>query len=211
MAKAACLGAALAAAVLAASARAADAGLGGGAASETAPRGPFSAGAYAGALYKSEFISIFYRPQDIDLGGSYLAAANFDYRFYEAAALPLRFEAEVDVAKRFTGANQSELDVAPFVRWTSFPWNDALYTNVRFGALGVSYVSGISAWERQNSGNNTGSRVLHFLVPEVTFAASARAPAEFFVRVHHRSGGYGMIDGVYGGSNYLCAGFRVFL
>lgn len=173
-------------------------------------RGPLSVGVYAGELYHSEFFFIFSHPDNLDLVHSYLAALNLDYRFYEATRLPIQFEGEVDVAKRFDGADQFDFDVAPFVRWTSFPWNRWLYTNARFGALGLSYVTGISAWERQNSGNETGSRLLHFLVSELDFSSSANARAEAFVRVHHRSGIWGAFDGVYGGSSYLCLGFRVF-
>jgi hypothetical protein len=83
------------------------------------------------------------------------------------------------------------------------------YTNVRLG-LGLSYVTGISSWELQSSDNKTGSRLLIFVVPEVTLASSEHSRGEAFIRVHHRSGAYGLVNGVYGGSNYLCVGFRIF-
>ena len=175
-----------------------------------AERGPLSVGMYAGALYQGVFVSLFFRPWAIDLSPSYLVAANFDYRFYKSDSLPIQFEAEVDIAKRFNGANQFDFDLAAFVRWTSFPWNKTLYTNVRLGVLGLSYVNGISAWERRSSDNETGSRLLIFVVPEVTFASSGHSRGEAFIRVHHRSGAYGLLNGVYGGSNYLCIGYRIF-
>jgi hypothetical protein len=81
---------------------------------------------------------------------------------------------------------------------------------VRVGALGVSYTTGISAWEIHNSDVGHGSRFLHLLVTEVTFARSRTAPGEAFIRVHHRSGIYGLYDGVYGGSSYLAVGYRHF-
>jgi hypothetical protein len=183
-------------------------------ASDTQPiaeRGPFSVGLYAGELYKSQYISILYRPQDIQLSPSYLVAANVDYRIYKSATIPIQFEGEFDVAKRFHGANEFDVVLAPFVRWTWFPWNRLLYTNVRLGAAGLSYTSGVSAWERQNSGNNRGSNFLQFGSMEVSFAARENARSEVFVRVHHRSGVFGLINGVNGGSNYLSFGFRVFL
>jgi hypothetical protein len=173
-------------------------------------RGAMSTGVYVGELYKSEFISLFYRPQAIDLTPSYLVAVNANYRLYRWSSLPLQFEGEFDVAKRFAGADQVEFDLAPFVRWTAFPWNDTLYTNFRLGGLGLSYATSISAWERQNSGNNTGSRLQHFLVPELTFSAGPQSRSEAFIRVHHRSGVFGLFHGVYGGSNYLSVGYRVF-
>jgi hypothetical protein len=176
-----------------------------------AERGPFSVGFYAGELYKSEYISILDRPEDIQLSPSYLVAANVDYRIYKSADIPIQFEGEFDIAKRFHGADEFEVVLSPFVRWTWFPWNRFLYTNVRVGALGLSYTSGVSAWERQNSGNNRGSNFLQFGAMEVSFAAHENARSEVFVRVHHRSGVFGLINGVDGGSNYLAFGFRVFL
>ena len=76
--------------------------------------------------------------------------------------------------------------------------------------MGASYATGIPAWERQNSGNDKGSRWLEFLVPELTFASGPTSRGEAFIRVHHRSGLYGLINGVSGGSNYLSVGYRVF-
>lgn len=177
----------------------------------TAERGPLSVGLYAGELYKSEYISILYRPKDIQLSPSYLVAANVDYLIYKSVDVPIQFEGELDVAKRFHGADEFDIVLAPFVRWTSFPWNRFLYTNVRLGALGLSYTSGVSVWERQNSGDNRGSNFLQFGAMEVSFAARENARSEIFVRVHHRSGIFTLINGVSGGSNYLACGFRVFL
>jgi hypothetical protein len=180
---------------------------------DTAPvaeRSPLSVGLYAGELYKSQYISILYRPKDIQLSPSYLVAANIDYRIYKSATIPIQFEGEFDIAKRFHGADELDIVVAPFVRWTSFPWNRFLYTNARLGAAGLSYTTGVSAWERQNSGNNHGSNFLQFGSMEVSLAASENARSEVFVRVHHRSGVFGLINGVSGGSNYLSCGFRVF-
>lgn len=177
---------------------------------EESQRGPLSIGAYAGELYHAEFIAIFYRPWSIDLSPSFLAAVNFDYRLHRWQSLPLQLEGEVNIGKRFDGADQFDFSLLPVLRWTSLPWNDRLYTNVRVGALGVSYVTGISAWELRNSDVKHGSRWQHLLVPEVTFAKSATAPGEAFIRVHHRSGIYGLFNGVYGGSSYLSVGYRRF-
>jgi hypothetical protein len=174
-------------------------------------RGPLSVGLYAGELYKHQYLSILYRPQDIQLSPSYLVAVNVDYRIYKPARIPIQFEGEFDIAKRFHGANEFDVVLAPFVRWTWFPWNRLLYTNFRLGAAGLSYTTGVSAWERENSGNNRGSNFLQFGSMEVSFAARENARSEVFVRVHHRSGVFGLINGVNGGSNYLSFGFRVFL
>jgi hypothetical protein len=173
-------------------------------------RGPLSVGMYFGELFETGLPNFFYQPQDVKFSPSYLVAVNIDYRFHTFDTFPLQLEGEVDVAKRFHGANEWEIDVVPFVRWTSFPWNRLLYTNARVGALGFSYANGISDWERQNSGNDKGSRLMQFLVMELTFAPSKTSSSEAFIRIHHRSGDYGLFNGAAGGSNYLAVGFRIF-
>jgi hypothetical protein len=172
-------------------------------------RNPLSIGMYFGDLFKTGLPDLLYEPQRIKFSPSYLIALNLDYRFYRFERIPLQFEGEFDVGKRFNGANQLDIAVTPMVRWMAFPWNRLLYTNLRAGALGFSYATGISDWERQNSGDNKGSRLLQFLVVEVTFAASEHSRGEAFVRVHHRSGDYGLFDGSSGGSNYLAVGYRI--
>jgi len=174
-------------------------------------RNPLSIGLYAGELYKSEYLDVLYQPWDLRLTPSYLVALNVVYRIHRFDSLPLQLEGEFDVAKRFHGADQYDIVLTPFVRWTSFPWNRVLYTNARISALGPSYTTGVSAWEREKSGNDHGSNLLDFSALEVTFAASENARSEVFLRVHHRSGIYGLINGVRAGSNYLALGFRVFL
>jgi hypothetical protein len=173
-------------------------------------RDPLSIGMYFGELFETGLPNFFYQPQDVKFSPSFLAAVNVDYRFHTFENIPLQLEGEVDVAKRFEGANEYEIAVAPFVRWTSFPWNRYLYTNARVGALGFSYASGISDWEKQNSGDDKGSRLLQFLVMELTFAPDKNSRSEAFIRIHHRSGDYGLFDGTSGGSNYLAVGFRIF-
>jgi hypothetical protein len=103
---------------------------------------------------------------------------------------------------------QSEVDLITVVRWKMFPWNDKLYTNFRFGFLGGSYVSSISPWEKQDSGNNTGSKFLQLLIGEFTFSPNENAGYEAFIGLHHRSGIFGLISGVTGGSNYFMVGMR---
>ena len=173
-------------------------------------RGPLSTGMYIGELFKKSYTDFLWEPENIDLSSSYILAANIDYRFYKWADVPLQFEGEFDIDKHFGQAHEYEVVLAPFLRWTAFPWNQHLYTNARLGILGASYITGVSAWERQNSGNDKGSNFLQFGSLEATFARSERSPGEFFIRVHHRSGIFGLINGVGGGSNYLSCGFRVF-
>jgi len=173
-------------------------------------RGLFSAGLYYGEVYKKTYLSALYAPDAIELASTRILAANLDYRLYRSPVIPLQFELELDAARHFGEAQQYEVVIAPFLRWSAFPWNRYLYTNVRVSALGLSYTTGVSAWERQNSGQDRGSNLLQFGAIEVAFFRHQDAATEFFVRLHHRSGVYGLINGVGGGSSYLAVGVRVF-
>jgi len=173
-------------------------------------RGPFSAGLYVGEVYRRTYLTPLYAPNQLDLSSTYIIAANFNYRLWRLPNVPMQFEMESDIAGHFGDARQYEAVVAPFIRWTAFPWNRVLYTNVRASVLGLSYSTGISAWEKQNSGHGKGSNFLQFGALEISFASHAESRWEVFLRLHHRSGIYGLINGVDGGSSYLAAGFRVF-
>jgi len=166
-------------------------------------------GGYIGALSKQGFLNTLYSPWRTHLEPNYLADVHAVYTVDRCTDIPLDLELEGGVAKRFGADHQIEVDLAPVVRWKELPWNEHLYTNVRIGLIGASYVNSISSWEEENSDNGRGSRFLNFLVSELTFASSADAPWEGLVRIHHRSGIYGAINGVQGGSNYISIGIRV--
>lgn len=173
-----------------------------------APRSPLMVGVYVGELSHLAFAKIIVTPWRTDLQPSYLASLNLTYVAYRFERLPLSLEIDASVGKRFGQDHEWDFGIIPMARWRDLPWNSFLYTNIRMGFVGASYVTGISPWERRNSGNNRGSRYLNFMVPEVTFSSGPDAPWEAFVRIHHRSGGYGLINGVGGGSNYVSVGFR---
>jgi hypothetical protein len=68
-------------------------------------------------------------------------------------------------------------------------------------------VSSISPWEKQDSGNNTGSKFLQLQIGEFTFSPSDNAGYEGFIGLHHRSGifwldqrCYGRIELLHGGT-----------
>lgn len=165
-------------------------------------------GGYLGALSQQGFLNTLYAPWRTHLEPNYLADIHAVYTVDRCTRLPLDIEVEGGIAKRFGEDHQIEVDLAPVVRWKQFPWNEYLYTNLRVGLVGASYVNSISSWEQENSDNGRGSRFLNFLVPELTFASAADASWESLIRIHHRSGIYGMINGVQGGSNYISVGIR---
>jgi hypothetical protein len=104
-------------------------------------------------------------------------------------------------------ANLQEVAVAPVLRWSSFPWNDTLQTDLRLGPLGVSYTTEVGPLERGSNGQ--GSRWLNFLMIEAAFSRPRVPSEEFFVRLHHRCAVYDLINN-YGanGEDFLTFGYR---
>ncbi len=169
-------------------------------------------GGYFGALTNESLIGVvLLHPWREDIQSGFMVDANAIYTAYRFQNIPIELELEGDVAKRFgndyTG-RQWEFDLIPMARWTYLPWNNYIYTNFRLGLLGASYVTGVSQFEKNFDSSHHGNRFLNFLVPELTFSPSKDAPFEVFVGVHHRSGIFGLIDGVHGGSNYIYTGMR---
>ena len=164
-------------------------------------------GVYAGALTRHSFIESF-TTFDPSWAESYIAAVDVSYVLYRSPTLPYQIEIDATIARRFGDDRQWDLGLIPMFRWKEFPWNDHLYTNFRIGLLGVSYVTGISPWELHWAGNDEGSRFLNYLSVELGFKPDPTSSLELFVRSHHRSGIFGLINDTHGGSTYMTTGLR---
>jgi len=153
---------------------------------------------------------VILRPWATRLTDNFHLDGHLIYTAHRFDRIPLDIEIEAGVAKRFGtgfGGSAWEFDLAPIMRWRWFPWNDYVYTNLRLGLLGASYVTEISRYERAFDANGHGSRILNWILYEFTFAPREDSPFEVFVRAHHRSGA-GVINHTRGASNYVGAGVR---
>ena len=99
-----------------------------------------------------------------------------------------------------------ELDSAFLLRWLEFPWNGKFKTTLAIGD-GVSVASETPLIEAQR--NARTSKLLNFLVIEGTFAGPVWPSAHLVLRLNHRSGVYGLFNGVSAGSNFVSLGIRV--
>ncbi len=118
-------------------------------------------------------------------------------------------EFEGGIGGRFPDSNASEAWAAAFVRFDGFPWKHMLYTSVG-ASVGVDYVSKLPASELPTAGwpDRPTSKLLHYFAPEIAFALPDRREHEVFARIHHRSGVWGLFDGVHGASDALVVGYR---
>lgn len=121
----------------------------------------------------------------------------------------IHIEPEVGLAYR-TGAEEAyEVWGVFYFRFEDFPWKNKLYTSVGI-STGFSYASSVTELERRRArGSETGSKFLHYLSPEISFALPKYQQYELVFRMHHRSGGYGTINDTYGGAQYGTIGLRV--
>ncbi len=117
----------------------------------------------------------------------------------------------VQIAGNFTqrqGWNQHtiyEFDPYIIFRWANWPWNHYLDTSFAF-AEGISYDSSVASIEKRDNENTR--RLMNYLMFEVTFAAPSHPQLQFLIRIHHRSGAYGLYHAGNNGSNDLGGGIR---
>lgn len=118
-------------------------------------------------------------------------------------------EFEGGLGTRFPDSHAEDGWAAAFVRFDGFPWKHLLYTSVG-ASIGVNYVSKLPASELPTltQPDRPTSKLLHYFAPEIAFALPDRREHEVFARLHHRSGVWGLFDGVHGASDALVFGYR---
>ena len=141
----------------------------------------------------------------------YIVAGAFSRRILSIGALDV--EPEIGLAQRFGGMHEMEGWAALYFRWTWFPWNHVIRTTAAM-ATGLNYASDVNKIEEARGRVPGGSRLLHFLSPEMTFALPDQPNVELLFRFHHRSGGgdvWGdseLFKGVNGGAQFQTIGLR---
>ncbi|MBW2355547.1 MAG: hypothetical protein JRF23_02040 [Deltaproteobacteria bacterium] len=111
------------------------------------------------------------------------------------------FEVEGQAVKHFGDQDNEELNALIVARWLPFPWDRFLDTSFAVGE-GVSYATTDPSLE------NKGQQWLNYILLELAFAAPSRPQWEAVIRVHHRSGVFGLYNGVRDASNALGVGIR---
>lgn len=175
-----------------------------GAQSDAAPAHPWALSVYGG-IGTDGGIEDF-PGLDADFNDAYLGAIAVSRelaRWRGAAVL----EVEAQAVQHFVMQDHAELNLLLVGRWHAFPWNDVVRTSVAIGE-GVSYATEIPEIERQRSPGKT-AHVLNYLMLELEAAPPDEERWSVFTRIHHRSGVFGVYDGVSRGSNFLGAGVRV--
>lgn len=138
---------------------------------------------------------------------SYVWAVGASRTVYEIGDF-LLLEFEVNTARHTGRQNHSEVNAAFALRWHRFPWDQYVNTSLAYG-LGPSYAFRRPPIEQRSNHDPDPSRLLVFMPVEVTFGPPEKyqIPLEVLLRVHHRSGAFGVVSDARG-SNFITSGLR---
>ena len=133
-----------------------------------------------------------------------MLAISYSYRIYTAWQA-LAFELESTLGKHTERWDLYSIAGAFIVRWLRPPWSSVTPGSFAFGN-GMSYATGFLDAETKYIFPN--SRPLYHFSLEATASIPGWRGWEGLIRIHHRSGAFGMFDGVVGGSDFICLGLR---
>lgn len=121
----------------------------------------------------------------------------------------LQWEVEGQLGQHAGRQTHQEVSLVLIARWTRFPWDGFVDTRFAFGQ-GVSLSSQVPPLEPRTGvdEDEESQRFLNYLLVEAEFSSPSSSPWSAVVRVHHRSGVFGLYGGVDGGSNYVGVGLR---
>jgi hypothetical protein len=174
---------------------------------------------FGGVATETNFAEAIYEPWTIKLNDIGVLGASYSHRFGTVNELlggnslgqfgdDLTIEGEVGTSVRFGDESLGEAWTALYLRYDGLPWNDTVYTTIGVNT-GLSYLTDISEFERGRDSEGKASELLHYMGPELTFADPENKNLELVLRYHHRSGVFGLFDGVVSGSTFLSAGIRI--
>ncbi len=163
------------------------------------PRSIFAYGAkWADSTYGNITLS-----GQTNLQRSYLWTVGFSHEFYRINR-HLSLENEMNITRHSGEQDHLEANFAASFRWWTFPWDNWVETTLAHG-IGPSFAAEHPPVEEND--DDTADRFLLFMQTEFTFAPPVDSRWEFLVRIHHRSGVFGLISED-SGSNFLAGGFR---
>lgn len=161
-------------------------------------------GAY-GLLNPDNFTDIVFQTYKTEMTGNQLVGLGVGREIFDLGA-GFTVEAGLTFNHRL---DEGGVEIATPVAlvFDGLPWRDKLPMRLRL-AVGPSFTSEISDIERRKDNDNQGSKLLNLFNPEVEVGWPGAPEWTGFLRLHHRSGIFGLIDGVTGGSTYLTLGLR---
>jgi hypothetical protein len=166
--------------------------------------GDWNATVFTGRMTDAKaWFDVFTDPGDTDFFDSYLVAGAASYTFARYFEGDLSLEVEGQVVKHFGDQTHWEINLPVGARWHRFPWNETVATTAAF-AVGPSYATEVPPVEVLLEGGSEKLMFHWFL--ELTLGPPG-ADWALSLRLHHRSGGFGMLADE-GGADALAVGVR---
>lgn len=169
------------------------------------PEGSWSVAAYGGQWSNNRIGEILYLRTDLKPSHVWAVALTREvYTLVDGLTAEVEFNSALHSGRQ----HHAEVSGAFLLRWRRFPWD-------RFLNLSVAYGVGPSlAFRRPPIEQRSRREATYFLLSmpvELTFGLPDRfdVPWHVLLRVHHRSGAYGVVSDA-GGSNFVTAGIRRF-
>lgn len=141
------------------------------------------------------------RVKKINLVSQWNSTLALKQRFFQSNEW-YALEMEAQISQYYDAKNSQSAQAAFIVRWFNPPWNKLRPSSFAVG-VGPSYA--IQTPELEKSLNKQSHLLLHLLIEYTTQAYGAW---DALLRVQHRSGIFGLVEDVIGGSDYLCLGAR---
>jgi hypothetical protein len=116
-------------------------------------------------------------------------------------------EIEGQVALHSGMQHHGEANGAFTLRWLPFVWDRYIDTSFAFGN-GLSYATSDPELEIREGDENKTNKILYYILVELSFALPREPQWNLFVRIHHRSSVFGLIDNISTGSNFVGLGLR---
>ncbi len=163
----------------------------------------WSAAVYGGRLSDNRIGEILYFRTQME--PSHVWAVTLTREVYRVTD-DLVAEIEGNLARHTGLQDHFEINGAFLLRWRRFPWDRFVKTTLSYG-VGPSYALRKPAVERRSE--REPAHLLVFMPVELTLAPPERFERAWktLVRVHHRSGAYGVVSNA-SGSNFVTVGLR---
>ena len=156
---------------------------------------------YGGAHAQDDIADVFAFKAKFE-DNDYIAVAALAREFWHYKKY-ISFEVEGQIGKHFNNDTFWEFNGLIIGRWHLFPWSKYLDTSLAVGD-GISYYTEVSKVEKAD--DDDSQRTLNYLLFELALGLPQYPRWDTVVRIHHRSGVLGLLEG--GGSNYVTGGVK---
>jgi hypothetical protein len=163
--------------------------------------------AYVGQYMDAALVDEILISQPLREQDAYLAVLAYSESFHSFADGAGQWEWEVQAGQHFGEQTHQELNGLVVLRWKRFPWSDRLRTSLAIGE-GLSLATEVPPLESASQYNEGATELLNYILLEATVGLPGAPHWDFVLRIHHRSGVFGLFDGVDGGSNVLALGLK---